>query len=87
MSDENASSEDEIPSEDGTPKFFERPPSSSPDDSADMDERINGFLDSEEPEGYLDAKTHHFPGLFTYENPELDDLPTPTRTWSWILPG
>ena len=77
MLDKNASSEDEIPSEDGTPEFFERPPSSSPDNSADMDERINEFLDSEEPEGYLDAETHHFPGRFTYEDSELDDPPTP----------
>ena len=77
MSDENASSEDEILSKDGTPEFFERPPSSSPDDSADMDERINEFLDSEEQEGYLDAEMHHFPGCFTYEDPELDYPPTP----------
>ena len=42
-----------------------------------MDERINEFLDGKEEEGYLDAKTHHFPGRFTYEDPELDDPPTP----------
>ena len=79
MSDKNASSEDEVPSEDGTPEFFERPPSSSPDSSTEMDERINEFLDGGEPEGYLDAEMHHFPCRFTYEDPELDDPPTPLQ--------
>ena len=77
MSDDNTSSEDDIVSENGTPKFFERSSSSSSDDSTEMDERINVFLDDKEEEGYLDAKTHHFPGRFTYEDPELDDPPTP----------
>ena len=77
MSDDNTSSEDDIASGDGSPEFFERTSSSSSDDSTEMDERINKFLDGEEEEGYLDAETHHFPGRFTYEDPELDNPPTP----------
>ena len=76
MSDGNNSSEDDIAPGDGSPEFFERTPSSS-DDSTEIDERINEFLDGQEEEGYLDAETHHFPGRFTFEDPELDVPPTP----------
>ena len=38
-----------------------------------MDERINEFLDSEEPEGYMDASTHHYLGRFSFEEPMMDE--------------
>ena len=61
---ESPSSELGIPSEDGIPEFYARSFSSSSSSSTAMDERINEFLDSEEPEGYLDCLMHHFQGCF-----------------------
>ena len=50
-----------------------------------MDECINGLLDSEEPEGYFDSSTHHFPGHFSFKEPSLNEPSPPLQGDLMIL--
>ena len=60
--------------------IYERSFTSSSGSSTTMDERIIQFLNSQEPEGYLDSSMHHFLRRFTFKEPDVDE-PAPS------LPG